>query len=320
MTTLPLVDAGQRDLVGSFPAFDPDQDDLKDFRRTLVEGTTSLLNSASVSYEERTIAGPKDAPQVRVLLFRPTETETETQAQTTPAILYIHGGGMIAGTPDMQAGTLHRLAQETGALIVSVDYRLAPETPFPGGLEDAYAALVWLHTHAGELGVEASRIIVMGDSGGGCLAAATALLTRDRKQVPLCGQFLIYPMLDLRTGGPDAVSDDPTTGEFVWTRAQNRHAWAAVRGTLGEDDPRFGYLSPAFMKDLSGLPPTIITTGSLDLFRDEDVTFAHRLWQAAVPTDLIVYASAVHGFDLLASPLAERAHRDVVEDVRRLLA
>ncbi len=128
MTTLPLVDAGQRDLVGSFPAFDPDQDDLKDFRRTLVEGTTSLLNSASVSYEERTIAGPKDAPQVRVLLFRPTETK----AQTTPAILYIHGGGMIAGTPDMQAGTLHRLAQETGALIVSVDYRLAPEIPFPG--------------------------------------------------------------------------------------------------------------------------------------------------------------------------------------------
>ncbi len=160
----------------------------------------------------------------------------------------------------------------------------------------------------------------MGDSGGGCLATATALLARDRKQVPLCGQFLIYPMLDLRTGGPDAVSDDPTTGEFVWTRAQNRHAWAAVRGTLREDDPRFGYLSPAFMKDLSGLPPTIITTGSLDLFRDEDVTFAHRLWQAAVPTDLIVYASAVHGFDLLASPLAERAHRDVVEGVRRLLA
>lgn len=316
MKTLPLVDAGQRDLVGSFPAFDPDRDDLQDFRRTLVEGTTSFLNSASVSYKERTVAGPKDAPQVRVLVFHPTPQNR----QEMPAILYIHGGGMIAGTPEMQAGTLHRLAQDTGALVVSVDYRLAPETPFPGGLEDIYAALVWLHGHARELGVAADRIMVMGDSGGGCLAAATALLARDRGEVPLCGQFLIYPMLDLRTGGLDSLSDDPTTGEFVWTRAQNRHAWAAVRGTLREDDPRFGYLSPAFMKDLSGLPPTIITTGALDLFRDEDVAFAHRLWQAAVPTDLIVYARAVHGFDLLASPLAERAYRDRIEGVRRLLA
>nr|WP_298796357.1 alpha/beta hydrolase [uncultured Acetobacter sp.] len=315
MTTLNLVDAQQRDRVGSFPSFDPDHDDLTDFRRTLVEGTTSLLNSTSAPYEERQIPGPKDAPSVRVLLFRPPEN-----SQPAPAILYIHGGGMIAGTPEMQAGTLSQLAQETGALVVSVDYRLAPETPFPGGLEDAYAALVWLHSHASELGADATRLMVMGDSGGGCLAAATALLARDRRDVSLCAQVLIYPMLDLRTGGPEAPSDDPTTGEFVWTRAQNRHAWAAVRGNLPANDPLFGYLSPAFMKDLSGLPPTLITTGSLDLFRDEDVTFAHRLWQAAVPTDLIVYANAVHGFDLLASPLAERAHRDVTDGIRRLFA
>lgn len=315
MTTLHLVDAAQRDRVGAFPAFDPDHDDLMDFRRMLAEGTTSLLNSDAVSYEERKIAGPKDAPDVRVLLFRPSETDLPV-----PAILYIHGGGMIAGTPEMQAGTLSRLAQETGALIVSVDYRLAPEVSFPGGLEDVYAALVWLHHQASTLGVDASRIMVMGDSGGGCLAAATALLARDRGEIPLCGQFLIYPMLDLRTGGPDAPSDDPTTGEFVWTRAQNRHAWAAVRGNLADNDPMFAYLSPAFMQDLSGLPPTIITTGSLDLFRDEDVTFAHRLWQAAVPTDLIVYARAVHGFDMLTSPLTDRAKRDVTDGVRRLLA
>lgn len=315
MKTLHLVDAAQRDRVGAFPAFDPDHDDLMDFRRTLAEGTTALLNSDAVSYEERLIAGPKDAPDVRVLLFHPPQ-----KSQTMPAILYIHGGGMIAGTPEMQAGTLSRLAQETGALIVSVGYRLAPETPFPGGLEDVYAALVWLHHQASALGVDATRIMVMGDSGGGCLAAATALLARDRGEIPLCGQFLIYPMLDLRTGGPDAPSDDPTTGEFVWTRAQNQHAWAAVRGNLADNDPMFGYLSPAFMQDLSGLPPTIITTGSLDLFRDEDVTFAHRLWQAAVPTDLIVYARAVHGFDMLVSPLTDRAKRDVTEGVRRLLA
>ncbi|MCE0744810.1 alpha/beta hydrolase [Acetobacter sicerae] len=314
MTTLDLVDAQQRDIVASFPTFDPAHGDLKDFRRDLVEGTTALLQSASVDFEERTIPGPDGAPDVRVILFRPSQT-----SGTTPAILYVHGGGMIAGTPDMQAGLLSQRAAETGALIVSVDYRLAPETPFPGGLEDVYAALVWLHDHAGELDVDPDRIMVMGDSGGGCLAAATALLARDRGKIKLRAQLLIYPMLDLRTGGADAPSDDPRTGEFLWTRAQNRHAWAAVRGDLAADDPGFGYLSPAFMNDLSGLPATFILTGALDLFRDEDVTYAHRLWQAAVPTELVVYANAVHGFDLLPSALAERVRHDVVEAVRRLL-
>ncbi|KXV59346.1 arylesterase [Acetobacter tropicalis] len=313
MTTFELVDAHQRERVGSFPSFDPARGDLEVFRRDLVEGTTALLGSDTVAHEERVIPGPANAPAVRVLIFRPPEANGPA-----PVILYVHGGGMIAGTPDMQAGTHARVAAATGALIVSVDYRLAPETPFPGGLEDVYAALLWLSAHATDLGGDSSRISIMGDSGGGCLAAATALLARDRKQVPLRAQILIYPMLDLRTGGPDALTDDPTTGEFVWTRAQNQHAWSAVRGTLAADDPAFGYLSPAFMRNLSGLPPTFLITGALDLFRDEDVTFAQRLWQAGVPTDLIVYANAVHAFDLLPSPLAERVQRDVVEAIRRL--
>ncbi|GCD75061.1 arylesterase [Acetobacter pasteurianus NBRC 3299] len=314
MTTLALVDAEQRDMIASFPSFDPEQDDLMEFRRGLVEGTTALLNSGSVKYEERLILGPVSAPDVRVLLFQPPKTK-----RTTSAILYIHGGGMIAGTPDMQAGMLNRLALKTNTLIVSVDYRLAPETPFPGGLEDVYAALVWLHECAKELGVDPDRIMIMGDSGGGCLAAATALLARDRGKVKLHAQVLIYPMLDLRTGGPDALSDDPTTGEFVWTRAQNQHAWSAVRGGLTVDDPRFAYLSPAFMHDLSGLPETFMITGALDLFRDEDITFAQRLWKAAVPTELVVYANAVHAFDLLPSALGERVRHDLLEAVRRLL-
>ncbi|AOW46226.1 arylesterase [Acetobacter ascendens] len=314
MTTLALVDAEQRDMIASFPSFDPEQDDLMEFRRGLVEGTTTLLNSGSVKYEERLILGPVSAPDVRVLLFQPPKTK-----RTRSAILYIHGGGMIAGTPDMQAGMFNRLALKTNTLIVSVDYRLAPETPFPGGLEDVYAALVWLHECAKELGVDPDRIMIMGDSGGGCLAAATALLARDRGKAKLHAQVLIYPMLDLRTGGPDALSDDPTTGEFVWTRAQNQHAWSAVRGGLTVDDPRFAYLSPAFMHDLSGLPETFMITGALDLFRDEDITFAQRLWKAAVPTELVVYANAVHAFDLLPSALGERVRHDVLEAVRRLL-
>lgn len=314
MTTLGLVDMEQRDRVALFPSFGPGQGDLRAFRRDLVEGTTALLKSGSVDYEARSIPGPDGAPDVRVIMFRPP-----TVKGAVPAILYVHGGGMIAGTPDMQAGMLDRLASQTDALIISVDYRLAPETPFPGGLEDVYAALVWLQDQAAMLGVDPDRITVMGDSGGGCLAAATALLARDRGKIRLRAQVLIYPMLDLRTGGADAPADDPMTGEFVWTRAQNQHAWSAVRGDLAADDPRFGYLSPAFMRNLSGLPATFIVTGALDLFRDEDVAFAHRLWQAAVPTDLVVYANAVHGFDLLPSSLAERVRHDVVKNVRRLL-
>ncbi|QHC36754.1 alpha/beta hydrolase [Komagataeibacter xylinus] len=314
MTTLGLVDAEQRDKVALFPSFGPGRGDLEAFRHDLVKGTTALLKSGSVDYEARLVPGPDGAPDVRVIMFRPSENRG-----AMPAILYVHGGGMIAGTPDMQAGMLARLAAQTEALIVSVDYRLAPETPFPGGLEDVYAALVWLHGHAATLGIDPDRVMVMGDSGGGCLAAATALLARDRGKVRLRAQVLIYPMLDLRTGGVDAPCDDPMTGEFVWTRAQNQHAWSAVRGELAADDPRFGYLSPAFMRDLSGLPATFIVTGALDLFRDEDVAFAHRLWQAGVPTDLIVYANAVHGFDLLPSALAERVRHDVVQNIRRLL-
>ncbi|WNM08595.1 alpha/beta hydrolase fold domain-containing protein [Komagataeibacter nataicola] len=162
MTTLGLVDMEQRGKVALFPSFGPGRGDLMEFRRDLVKGTTALLKSGSVDYEARLVPGPDGAPDVRVIMFRPSEVKG-----AMPAILYVHGGGMIAGTPDMQAGMLERLASQTGALIVSVDYRLAPETPFPGGLEDVHAALVWLHDCAGALGVDPDRIMVMGDSGGG---------------------------------------------------------------------------------------------------------------------------------------------------------
>jgi len=315
MTTLDLVDPQQRDAVAGFPPFDPVTGTLADFRRDLVAGMTALLTPEPVVFEERHVPGPDDAPEVRILLFRPAAGASDTMS----AIVYAHGGGMIAGTPDMMAGAHARLADDTGALVVSVDYRLAPETPFPGGLEDIHAALVWLHAHAGEFGVDRDRISVMGDSGGGNLAAATALLARDRGQLPLKAQILIYPMLDLRTGAADAPSNDPLTGEFVWTRAQNRHAWAAVRGDLAADDPRLGYLSPSLATDLSRLPPALILTGALDLFRDEDIAYAQRLWRAGVRADLLVYAGAVHGFDLLPSALADCARSDMIEKVRRII-
>lgn len=218
---------------------------------------------------------------------------------------------MIAGTPDMMAGAHEALARESETVIIAVDYRLAPETPFPGALEDAHAAIAWLF-HATELNIDSSRIAVMGDSGGGGLAAAATLLARDRGTAQLRAQILIYPMLDIRSGTIDAPADDPLTGEFVWTRAQNCFAWRLVRGNASLSKKSTGYLSPALAEDLSSLPPALILVGALDLFRNESIDYAQRLLASGVPTDLIVYAGAVHGFDLLPGALTVRARADLL--------
>jgi len=314
MTTLSLVDPAHRDLVGGFPGFDATEGSLTAFRPLLVAGMTAALTPEPVAAEERWVPGLDGAPDVRVLLHRPAGAEA-----AAPAILYIHGGGMVAGTPDMYSGALRDLALATGALVVAPDYRLAPETPFPGGLEDLHAVLLWLHANAADLGVDPARLVLMGDSGGGGLAAGLALLARDRGQVPLRAQVLIYPMLDARTGRAEAPSDDPLTGEFVWTRVQNRLAWEWIAPDTGVQPGVRGYFSPAEAHDLTGLPPAYMMTGALDLFRDEDITFAQRLMQAGIPTELKVYPGAVHGFDVLLGDIAARARADVLQALQRLL-
>jgi len=313
MTTLPLVADEQREAVASFPPSDPNRQSIAEFRQGLVEGFTAILTPHPVEFEERHLPSRNGAPEVRVLLFRPPAAE-----EPTPAIVYVHGGGMIAGTPDMMAGAHARLSSEVGALIVSVDYRLAPETPFPGGLEDVYTALLWVAASADELGVDRDRISLMGDSGGGGLAAGAALLARDRAEATVRAQFLVYPMLDHRTATSEAPDDDPTTGEFVWTRAQDRHAWSAVRGDWVPEGPDLGYFSPALAERLDRLPPAVIVVGSLDLFRNENIAFAQRLMGAGVPTDLHVYPGGVHGFDVLGGALAERVQADVTAAIKRL--
>lgn len=316
MTTLNLVHPEQRDMVAGFFSFDADQHGLEDFRSVMVDGLGALMTPVPVEFEVQTIPGPSGASDIRTLIHRPEE---EWGNATIPAILYLHGGGMIAGTAEMMAGAHRKLAQETGALVVAPNYRLAPEAPFPAGLEDCYAALTWLHAHAAELGVDADRIIVMGDSGGGGLAAALALLARDRGEVPLKAQVLVYPMLDIRTGTTAAPSDDPLTGEFVVNRALITFAWEQVRGTGALDDSQARYLSPALAPDLEALPPALIVTGALDLFRDEDIAYSQRLLRSGVPTDLQLYAGAVHGFDMLPGELATDARTSLLSGIRRLL-
>jgi acetyl esterase/lipase len=212
------------------------------------------------------------------------------------------------------------MALEHDCVIVSVDYRLAPETPFPGPQEDNYGALLWLVDHAGELGVDPPRIVVMGGSAGGGLAASLTLMARDRGGPSLAGQVLIYPMLDWRTGGADDPYRNRHTGEFIWTREKNRFGWAALRGDYQPTDERKHWFSPALAETLADLPPAYIATGALDLFLDENLDYARRLIDCGVRTELHVYPGAIHAFDMVPdTDLGDQAAMDMKRALARLL-
>jgi acetyl esterase/lipase len=194
------------------------------------------------------------------------------------------------------------MAMTCNCLIVSVDYRLAPETPFPGALEDNYAALRWLYTNADSMGVDRTRIAIGGESAGGGHSAMLAIAARDRKEFPILFQMLIYPMLDDRTGSTRPVPRG--IGDFVWNSTSNRFGWTSLLGVpAGSAQVPDGSV-PARVPNLSELPPTFVSVGALDLFVDEDIEYARRLIAAGVRTELHVLPGAFHGYDLLAPQAA----------------
>lgn len=232
-----------------------------------------------------------------------------------PAVVYAHGGGMIAGSVAEFHPVVADYVSRTGVPMLSVDYRIAPEHPHPVPVEDCYAALVWLVAHAAELGVDPARVAVMGQSAGGGIAAAVTLLARDRSGPALARQLLVHPMLDDRTTVPD-----PVMAPFViWSWDDNRMAWQALLGDHagGEDVPE--YAAPARM-DVAGLPPAYIEVGELDIFRDEVIAYARRLTRAGTSTELHVRPGCPHEFDQLAphSDVAERARQDRVRVLHQL--
>ena len=182
-------------------------------------------------------------------------------------------------------------------MVVSVDYRLAPETRFPGSLEDNYAGLRWLHSNARELGVDRNRIALLGESAGGGHVAALALAARDRGEVPVAMQVMLYPMLDDRTGSSRAVP--PYLGTFVWDAAANRFGWSSLLGVAAGADSVPRGAVPARVVNLRGLPPTFIAVGAIDLFVEEDIAYSQRLIQAGVPTEIYVAPGGYHGFDII---------------------
>ena len=312
MNTRHLVDVELLAALDFFPQTELGPESLAAAREGMRQLSAAMPVPAGlpVDVDERHIEAA-GGHRVGALVYRPRGS-----APPQPAVLHIHGGGYVAGSMHMMDGANRRLAADLGCVVVSVDYRLAPETPHPGPVEDCYTALRWLHAHADALGVDAARIAVSGESAGGGLAAALALVARDRGEVPVLLQRLIYPMLDDRTC---TTSDpNPFTGEFVWTRAHNHFGW---RSLLGHEPGLPGvspYAAAARATDLAGLPPAFIAVGALDLFFDESLEYARRLVRAGVPTEFHVYPGVFHGSDAAdGAALTIEARRNACEALRR---
>jgi acetyl esterase/lipase len=244
----------------------------------------------AVSVEEEVVPGLAGAPMIKVLVIN-----RQSRDQLRPAVLFMHGGGYIGGSVRRELFRMQDVAKAHDCVVVSVDYRVAPETPFPGPRDDCYSALAWLHGNAERLGVDPSRIALLGESAGAGLAAQLSLLARDLGAWPILAQVLVYPMLDDRTGTTDTVP--PHIGTHVWTRASNRFGWKCYLGMEpgGAEAPAGAV--PAREADLAGLPPTWIGVGGLDLFLTENIAFAERLIAAGAATGLLVVPGAYHGFN-----------------------
>ena len=284
---------------------------VPEFRANRVTVTVPLDPASTITIRDVAVPGPQGDPDVIVRIYSPPAS-----TQPRPCAYWIHGGGYIFGTIDMSDARCVQTAESLDCVVVSVDYRLAPESPFPAPVEDCYAGLAWTAAHADELGIDRDRIVVIGQSAGGGLAAALALLVRDRAEIPLCYQLLIYPMIDDRN---TTTSSQLVTK--VWTREANHLGWHCYLGHepgAGEVSP---YAAAARAEDLRGLAPAFIGVGTLDVFRDENIEYAQRLLAAGVPTELHVYPGAPHGFEGLApqAAVSQQFLRDIADALRRAM-
>ncbi|MFG1943980.1 alpha/beta hydrolase [Nonomuraea sp. NPDC048826] len=282
-------------------------------RRAAVSGLLSAMEvpaNPNVAKEDRTIPGPDGEPDLTIRVYRPVDA-----AGQLPGVYYIHGGGMILGDIAGEDATATMICDRVGAVVVSVEYRLAPEHPHPAPVEDCYAGLAWTVKNAADLGLDPERLALYGGSAGGGLAIGTALLARDRGGPSIAFMMPIYPMIDDRNETP---SSHEITDVGIWDRAGNIEAWAWYLGGKDADQ----YAAPTRAEDLTGLPPAYIDVGTVDLFRDEDIAFAQRLMQAGVPTELHVNPGSYHASENFApeAALSRRIWDQRVDALRRALA
>jgi len=245
---------------------------------------------------EKRIKGLDGQPDVSIVVVN------AKPGASRPGILHTHGGGYVLGSAKQYLWLIQPIAKALDVTIVSVDYRLAPETTYKGSVQDNYAGLKWLYDHAAELGVDRKRLAVMGESAGGGHAALLALEARKRGEIPLAYQVLLYPMLDDRTGSSRTPA--PQAGRFIWTAPNNRIGWRSFLGSEPGTAKVPAEAVPARTKDLSSLPPTYIAVGDIDLFVEEDVAYARRLIEAGVPVELHVFRGGYHGFNMLVPDAA----------------
>ena len=284
-----LVDPELLAALDAMPSFSVSAESLAEIREAVSAEPVPAPPAPNTRIAKRFVPRPGDT-SLRVLVATPTA------ATPRGGVLWMHGGGMVMARADDNEPFCRSIAEAAQCVVVAVDYRLAPEHPYPAGLDDCYAALLWMRGASAELGFPADRIVLSGESGGGCLAAGLALLARDKGAVTPAAQVLLYPMLHDRTGTQADPDPLPHTGEFVWTRESNRFAWGAVLGRqAGGTDVR-AYAAPARAADLVGVAPTTIIVGDLDLFLADALRFVGTLTRSAVPTELHVYPGAYHGF------------------------
>jgi acetyl esterase/lipase len=268
---------------------------------------------ADVAKRDVLAPGPAGAPQVPVRIYTPRAAAREPRG----CVFEIHGGGFLMGSIEMMDAWCQVTAATLAAVVVSVEYRLAPEHPFPAGLEDCYAALCWTAQHATDLGVDAARIAIAGQSAGGGLAAGTALLARDRGFPALCFQLLEIPELDDRLDTPSmlAFTDTP-----LWNRPNAVWSWKHYLGPKHAGEVS-SYAAPARAKDLTGLPPAYVSTMEFDPLRDEGILYALRLLQAGVPVELHNFPGTFHGSGMIANAdVSQRGAREAMDALRRALA
>lgn len=259
-----------------------------------------------------TFVTSSDGAEITVHTYRPAGFPGDL-----PVMLYMHGGGLIAGSAASYHAAVSGYARDLGIVVASVEYRLAPEHPFPAALCDIHAAYGWLRANASALRIDPARIAVGGDSAGGGLAAALCQRLLDSGEPMPVFQWLIYPMLDDRTTLKPAPEG---RGQLIWTEKSNRFAWKSYLGQSPTLAAAPDYAAPARRQDLAGLPPAWIGVGTLDLFYDEDVAYALRLQRAGVPCQLDVVEGAFHAFDQFKGQVAQSFKDRALEAVRQAVA
>lgn len=276
--------------------------------------TSEAVGDAPIVCEDRTVPGPAGAPDVVVTIMRPRDLRPGA-----PGFLSIHGGGLVLGNRHMDTARSVAMIEALGCVIVNVEYRLAPENPGPAQVEDCYAALEWMAKNATDLGFDPAKLLVIGQSAGGCLTAGVTLLARDRSGPAIAGQILLVPMLDDRN---ESVSSLQYDGIGTWTRAANLFAWEAALGAAFQSPEASQYIAPARATDLSGLPPTFIEVGSAELFRDEAIEYASRIWAVGGQAELHVWSGGFHAYEMFfpQAALTQDALAARLSWIRRTLA